>query len=76
VSDSELRALAGLARLEHLNLHGTQVSDAGLDALRPLAALRVLYLWETRVTPAGRSALEESRPGLRVFGGAGRSPEP
>ena len=38
MSDAGLQHLAGLARLEYLNLYGTRVSDAGLGALRALGA--------------------------------------
>ena len=53
VTDAGLANLAGLSRLEYLNLQGTPITDAGLAHLADLPSLRRLYLVRTRVTDAG-----------------------
>lgn len=57
VTDAGVRALAGLARLRHLDLGGTAITDRALEVLRTLPALECLSLWGTHVTDEGMAAL-------------------
>lgn len=57
ITDEGVLQLAGLARLEHLDLSGTAVTDRALAALAQLPALSTLLLRGTRVSDAGMSAL-------------------
>lgn len=61
VTDAGLKELAGLARLEELDVHTAhtkeELSDAGLEALLPLKGLKVLTLNSHRVTSAGMATV-------------------
>lgn len=57
ITDDGVMQLAGLARLEYLDLSGTAVTDRALETLRQLPALRTLLLRGTRVSDAGMPAL-------------------
>ncbi len=71
VTDATLGALAGLQRLETVNLYATQVSDEGIASLGTLSRLRSVYAWQTRVTARGAEALQGSQKNVRVnIGGA------
>lgn len=75
VSDGDLRLLAGLTRLEFLQLCHTSITDEGLAHLEGLASLRLLDLGCTSTSDAGLkhirrlAALRELRlTGTRVTG--------
>jgi uncharacterized membrane protein len=71
ISDSGIRHLAALPKLESLNLYGNPaVSDAALETLAGIASLRRLYLWQTSVSEQGLEWLRNRRPDLDVQGGA------
>jgi hypothetical protein len=53
VTDSDLRHLKGMSRLEDLNLFRTQVTDVGMEHLRELSQLRALVLSYTQVGDNG-----------------------
>ena len=53
VSDTGLKQLGGLQRLEYLDLMGTKVTDDGLEYLVGLGRLRFLRLVDTPITDAG-----------------------
>lgn len=53
VTDETLKSLAGLDRLEILDIHDTQVTDRGLTILKALPALSTLYLKNTKITDQG-----------------------
>lgn len=63
VGDAGIRHLAGLRRLEVLDLYSTRVSDAGLVHLRALESLQHLHLGATRVRGSGLAWLS----GLRAL---------
>ena len=71
MGDKGVALLAGLQRLEYLNLYRTAVTDEGLGPLTSLKRLRALYVWETGVTPAGISRLQAALPRLTIETGAG-----
>jgi hypothetical protein len=62
-----MRRLAGLERLEYLNLVGTGITDAGVAHLESLRGLRTLYLWRTGVTGDGVERLKSSLPEAEVI---------
>jgi uncharacterized membrane protein len=71
LTDRGVAALAGLPRLEHLNLYGNAgVTDASMDVLAGLSSLRQLYVWQTGVTDEGIARLRQRRPDLEVQGAA------
>lgn len=53
ISDSGLKHLQGLPRLEKLDLRGTAITDAGLKHMQGLRRLEKLDLRETAITDAG-----------------------
>jgi hypothetical protein len=58
ITDAGVASLAGLIKLEWLNLDNTQFfSDAGLVHLKDLKQLSFLHLGSTAVTDAGMSQL-------------------
>jgi hypothetical protein len=57
LTDLDLDALAGMKRLESLDLGGVSVTDAGLPRLNPLSSLRMLDLSRTQVSAAGLASL-------------------
>jgi hypothetical protein len=57
VTDAGLKELAGLKRLQSLDLSGTNVTDAGLKELAVLKSLQSLDLGRTQVTDAGLKLL-------------------
>jgi hypothetical protein len=57
VTDAGLVHLAGMDRLQQLNLANTRISDKGLEQLQSLAALRSLDLHDTLVTDVGMKCL-------------------
>jgi hypothetical protein len=59
-----MKVLAGLTRLEHLELGRTKITDAGLKELVPLKQLRLLYVGDTQVTDAGVQELKDAVPTL------------
>jgi len=52
--------LSKLAKLDYLNLYGTEITDAGLKPLESLEGLKQIYLWRTKVDPAGAKAFAEA----------------
>ena len=66
MTDAGLQHLAGLTRLEWLELSQTQVTDAGLQHLAGLTGLRRLDLSQTQVTDAGVAALRKAKPSLKL----------
>lgn len=57
-SDDDVRQLKCLARLEILDLSGTNVTDAALEHIQEFHHLKDLYLDHTRVTDDGISQLK------------------
>jgi hypothetical protein len=57
ITDTELKELAALNRLQLLDLHNTGVTDLGLKELTELEQLQVLNLRGTRVTDVGLKEL-------------------
>lgn len=61
VGDAGIRHLAGLSKLEYLDLYSSQVTDAGLTSLAGLESLKHLHLGMTRVQGSGLAALRGLR---------------
>jgi Leucine-rich repeat (LRR) protein len=59
ITDAGLKHLAGLPKLEILNLQGTQVSDDGLKALESMKQLKVLDVSKTKISEAGAGQLKK-----------------
>jgi Leucine-rich repeat (LRR) protein len=53
LTDSDLKRLKSLTRLQWLSLLSTDITDAGIDYLKGLNELRWLYLYTPRITDAG-----------------------
>jgi hypothetical protein len=71
LTDRGVEALAGLPRLERLNLYAnTGVTDASVDALAGAASLKTLAIWQTGMTDSGIARLRQRRPDLAVQGAA------
>jgi hypothetical protein len=75
LSDTGVRLLAKMPKLEVLNLYGNdEITDESVAVLAQLPALRKLYLWNTRIDPAQVRMLTERHPGLIVDLGDGAAP--
>jgi hypothetical protein len=67
VTDQTVQRLAGMDRLEDLDLDNTQVTDAGLKILKSLPALATLRLKQTRITDQGfRESLADKASLMRL----------
>ena len=67
ITDDGLVHLAGLTKLETLNLWNTQITDNGLVHLVGLTALRRLGLTVARVTESGLAELERKLPNCKIL---------
>lgn len=61
ISDAGLRHLAGLKRLEHLQLSSPQMTDRGLEHLSGLTGLLELNLSRTKITSEGVKCIASLR---------------
>jgi uncharacterized membrane protein len=67
LTDRGIEILAGLPRLERLNLYSNPgVTDASVDVLARIASLRRLDVWQTGITADGIARLRQRRPDLTV----------
>jgi len=66
VTGADVPALAGLAKLERLNLAGCKVADADVPALGKLGGLKHLDLTDTGVSGAGRRELKRLLPACEI----------
>jgi hypothetical protein len=66
VGDAGLKHLAGLKKLNDLNLSHTPVTDQGLEQLKGLTNLKELHLSFTRVTADGVKALQKALPKCKI----------
>ncbi len=57
VTDDDLKALEGMARLQHLQFQRTSIGDAGMVHLQPLKDLVSLLINSTNVTDQGMKSL-------------------
>src|ERR1700733_7043341 len=57
VADEQLKPLADLKEIVHLNLRGTDITDAGLETVGKLKSLVRLHLERTKITDAGLAHL-------------------
>jgi hypothetical protein len=57
LTDADVKALGGFAKLDTLDLLGTKIGDAGLRQLTGLRQLQVLCLDEAKITDDGMKAL-------------------
>ena len=64
ISDSGLKSVSRMSRLQSLNLAHTNVTDAGLRHLHGMTTLRALGLRETFATPEGVDDLRSRLPRL------------
>jgi hypothetical protein len=69
IGDDALRHLAGMKRLNLLNLSGNPIGDDGLKHLARLKYLKYINVRQTNVTSAGADELMEQIPSLEVVGG-------
>ena len=69
ITDRTVAALAGLAKLERLNLYANAgVTDASVDVLAGVDSLRRLDVWQTGLTESGMARLRELRPDIELQG--------
>ncbi len=66
VSDKIVETIAGLDKLEYLNLVGTALTDEGLKRLMPMIALKKVYCWNTGVTPDAVRFCSQQRPDMVI----------
>ncbi|MEY2835790.1 MAG: hypothetical protein RLZZ557_1452 [Bacteroidota bacterium] len=66
VSDRFVETIAGLDKLEYLNLVGTALTDEGLKRLMPMKALKKVYCWNTDVTPDAVRFCSQQRPDMVI----------
>ena len=59
ITDETLKTLAGLSKVDSLNLRGTEVTSAGLAQLQHLKALTHLHREKTKVNDAGLKHLQQ-----------------
>lgn len=57
VTDEEVAAIAGMKRLQVLNLAGSNMTDRGLRSIAPLAHLTLLHIADTQVSDAGMKCI-------------------
>ena len=69
ITDEGVSHLAGLEKLEILNLFGTRVGDGCLVTIEHMPSLQTVYLWDTKVTKAGLDRLRSVRPDLNLVVG-------
>jgi hypothetical protein len=65
-SDTTLRDISGLARLEELDLAYGTVGDVGVEYLKGMAKLQTLRLWYTAVTNEGVKKLKQALPKCKI----------
>jgi len=71
LTDSTVAKLAGLKKLERLNLYSNPgITDASVEVLASLPDLKRLDVWKTGVTEKGMARLHELRPDLELQGEA------
>jgi hypothetical protein len=69
LTDRAIARLAGVPRLERLNLYANPgITDASVEALVRFAPLRRLDVWQTGISAAGLARLRQLRPDLEVQG--------
>jgi hypothetical protein len=72
ITDRTIAALAGLPRLERLNVYSNAgVTDASVDTLAGIESLRRLDVWQTGISEAGIARLRERRPDVELQGATG-----
>jgi uncharacterized membrane protein len=71
LTDRTVAKLAGLKRLERLNLYSNPgITDASVEVLASLPELKRLDVWNTGVNEKGMARLRELRPDLELQGEA------
>jgi hypothetical protein len=72
LTDRTVAALAGLKKLERLNLYSNPgITDASVEVLASLPELKRLDVWNTAITEKGMARLHELKPELELQGEAG-----
>jgi mono/diheme cytochrome c family protein/uncharacterized membrane protein len=66
VSDRFVATIAGLEKLEYLNLVGTSLTDQGLKQMMQMKGLKKVYCWNTGVTPDAVRFCNQQRPDIQV----------
>ncbi|MFO1002753.1 MAG: hypothetical protein U0936_20685 [Planctomycetaceae bacterium] len=66
VDDNMLRHLAGMEKLEILDITHNPITDQGLAELRPIKTLKTLLLQGTNVTAEGVAAFQTALPNCEV----------
>ena len=62
ITDTGLKELTKLQKLENLNLGSTKITDEGLKDVAKLQKLKDLHLDNTKVTKAGVAKLQQALP--------------
>ncbi|MCA9033109.1 MAG: hypothetical protein KDA66_19980, partial [Planctomycetaceae bacterium] len=67
ISETHLKVIAPLRKLQELRLNGTPIGDAELEILKTYDFLKILDLTDTNVTPNGVEAIRQSLPSTKVI---------
>lgn len=67
----DLRVLASISELKHLELAYVPVNDELVEVLNDLALTESLWLFGTKVTAEGEKKIREQLAGLEIYRGAG-----
>jgi hypothetical protein len=66
ITDSDLRLLNDLPRLDTIYLDNSIITDAGLEHLEGLKQLKIIVLRGTKVTDAGVAKLQKALPNCKI----------
>ncbi|MEJ7591468.1 MAG: hypothetical protein WKF77_07955 [Planctomycetaceae bacterium] len=67
ITETHLKAIASLRKLQELKLSGTQIGDADLEPLKTYNFVKILDLSGTNVTPSGIEAIRRSLPEAKII---------
>jgi len=67
ITETHLKAIAPLRKLQELKLNGTPIGDAELEPLKAYNFLKILDLSGTNVTPSGLEAIRQSLPETKII---------
>jgi hypothetical protein len=66
ITNASIPKVAGLKKLEYLNIVGTKITDEGLLALNPSGGLKKIYCWNTGITEKGVQLFQKKYPKIEI----------